>query len=97
MISPQQWRNPVNIKTLIAMALVSAALTGPVSAQYERVYGFGYYGPAYGYYGPVYGPRAFRGAYRYNVVPFFGDGWVPESIWDQSRVGSVDPTIRPSN
>jgi hypothetical protein len=89
----------MNIKTLRAMAIVTAALTGPASAQYDDpVYGPGYYGPAYGY-GPVYGPRAFRGAYIYNavpVVPFYGDGWVPESIYDRSRVGSIDPTIRPS-
>jgi hypothetical protein len=87
----------MSIRTLSAIAIVSAALTAPASAQYERVYG-GYYGPAYGY-GPVYGPRTVRGTYVYNavpMVPFYGDGWVPESIYDRSRVGSIDPTIRPS-
>ena len=87
----------MSIKTLSAIAIVTAALTAPAYAQYDRVYGPGYYGPAYGY-GPVYGPRSFRSAYVYNAVPmmpFYGDGWVPESIWDRSRVGSIDPTIRP--
>ncbi len=89
----------MNLKTLSAIAIVSAALAGPAFAQYGRVYGPSYYGPAYGY-APAYGPRAFRGAYAYNqveIMPFYGDGWVPESIWDHSRVGGVDPTIRPSN
>jgi hypothetical protein len=89
----------VSIKTLsavAAVAILTGALTAPVSAQYVRAYGPSYYGPAYGY-GPVYGPRTFRGAYAYNqLMPFYGDGWVPESIWDHSRVGGVDPTIRPS-
>jgi hypothetical protein len=94
---PLKRNDPMSIKTLSAIAIVTAALTGPASAQYDRVYGPGYYGPAYGY-GPVYGPRTFRGAFVYNavpVVPFYGDGWVPESIYDRSRVGSIDPTIRP--
>jgi len=87
----------MNIKTLSAMAIVTAALTGPASAQYDRGYRPSYYGPAYGY-GPAYAPRVYRGARVYHqVLPFYyGDGWVPESIWDPSRVGSIDPTIRPS-
>jgi len=88
----------MNIKMLGAVAIVSAALTGPVFAQYERLGGPGYYGSAYGY-APAYRPRTFRGVYVYSavpVIPFYGDGWVPESIWDRSRVGSIDPTIRPS-
>jgi hypothetical protein len=86
----------VNIKTLGAVAIVTAALTAPASAQYVRVYGPSYYGPAYGY-GPAHGPRTFRGAYnQVRMMPFYGDGWVPESIWDHSRVGGVDPTIRPA-
>ena len=84
----------MNIKTLSAVAIMTAALAAPASAQYERVWGPRYYGPAYGY-GPVYGPRTFRGPYN-QMMPFYGDGWVPESIWDHSRVGGVDPTIRPS-
>jgi hypothetical protein len=87
----------MRIKTLSAIAIVSAALTAPASAQYDRAYGPGYYGPAYGY-GPAYAPRVYRGARVYRqVLPFYyGDGWVPESIWDPSRAGSIDPTIRPS-
>ena len=95
---PVKRNNRMSIKTLSAIAIATVALTAPASAQYDRVYGPGYYGPAYGY-GPVYGPRTFRGAYVYNavpMVPFFGDGWVPESVYDRSRVGSIDPTIRPS-
>jgi hypothetical protein len=80
----------VNIKTLGAIAIVTATLIAPASAQYLRAYGPSYYGPAYG-------PRTFRGAYAYHqMMPFYGDGWVPESIWDHSRVGGVDPTIRPA-
>ena len=90
----------MTIKTLSAIAVVSAALTGPAFAQYASVRGPDYYGPVYGYV-PSYGPAPFRGAYIYNRVPmglpYYGDGWVPESIWDTSRVGGVDPTIRPSN
>jgi hypothetical protein len=88
------------LKTFGAIAIVSVALTGPAMAQYGFMRDSGYYGPVYGY-GPAYGPGPFRGAYIYNRVPmglpFYGDGWVPESIWDHSRVGGVDPTIRPSN
>jgi len=85
------------IRTISAIAVVSAALTAPVFAQYERGVGPSYYGPAYGFR-PAYGPRTiFRGAYdQVPMMPFYGDGWVPESIWDRSRVGGVDPTIRPS-
>ena len=89
-------------KTLIVLAILSAALAAPASAQYRRVggpgYHGGYYGPAYGTYGPAYGPPAFSGAYGPPIAgaPFYyGDGWVPESIFDHSRVGGVDPTIRP--
>lgn len=85
----------MNIKTLSVIAVVTAALTAPASAQYVRLYGPSYYGPAFGY-GPAYGSRTIRGAYAYHrMMPFYGDGWVPESIWDHSRVGGVDPTIRP--
>lgn len=81
-----------------ALALLTATLAAPAYAQYERVYGPGYYGPTY--YGPAYRTRIFRGAY--NLAPvdvpfFYNDGWVPESIYDHSRTGGIDPNIRPSN
>jgi hypothetical protein len=79
-----------------ALALLATTLAAPAYAQYERVYGPGYYGPSY--YGPAYRTRTFRGAYNRGPViePFFyGDGWVPESIYDHSRPGGIDPNINP--
>ena len=82
-----------------ALAVLTATLVAaPAYAQYEGAYGPGYRGPAY--YGPAYRTRVFRDAYNRGPViePFiYGDGWVPESIWDQSRTGGIDPNIRPSN
>jgi len=87
------------LKTLSATFIVSAALIAPVSAQYAlAVPAPGYYAPPYGY-APVYGPPVVPRAY-YRAPPVFlycGCGWVPEPIYDVSRVGSIDPTIRPSN
>jgi hypothetical protein len=81
------------IPALVALATTLAA---PAYAQYEPVYGPGYYGP--NHYGPAYRTRGFRGAY--NRAPadepfFYNDGWVPESIYDHSRPGGIDPNIRP--
>lgn len=79
-----------------ALAVLATTLATPAYAQYER--GPGYYGPAYG--GPVYHTRTFRDAYSYGpaIGPlFYGDGWVPEPIFDHSRTGGIDPNIRPSN
>ena len=81
-----------------ALAILTTALATPAFAQYEYGRGPVYYGPSY--YGPAYGPRSFRGAYNQGPVIeplFYGDGWVPESIWDHSRPGGIDPNIRPSN
>lgn len=81
-----------------ALVILTTALAAPASAQYGYVRGPGYYGP--NYYGPAYGPGTFRRAYNRGPViePFFyGDGWVPESIFDHSRAGGIDPNIRPSN
>ena len=83
----------MNIKTLSAVAVVTAAFTDPAFAQYHRVRGPSYYGPAHGY-APAYGTTNFRAAYARLPVgePFFyGDGLI-----DHSRVGGVDPDIRPS-
>jgi hypothetical protein len=82
-----------------ALAIVATTLATPAFAQDARVYsGAGYYGP--GYEGPGYRHRVFRGAYNEGpaIGPlFYGDGWVPEPIYDHSRVGGIDPYIRPSN
>jgi hypothetical protein len=81
-----------------AVAVFATALAAPAYAQYAPVYGPGYYRPAYG--GPTYRARGFRGAYYRGpmIEPFFyGDGWVPEPIFDHSRTGGIDPNIRPSN
>ena len=85
--------------TLVMPVLAALAITlaTPAHAQYAPVYGPGFYGPVYG--GPAYRTRLFRGAYAGPVIapPFYGDGWVPEPIFDHSRPGGVDPNIRPSN
>ena len=83
---------------LPALTALAMTLAAPAYAQYGRVYGPGYYdGPAYG--GPAYRTRVFRGAYAAPFIepPFYGDGWVPEPIFDHSRPGGIDPNIRPSN
>jgi hypothetical protein len=85
------------VKTLSAIATVvtvtvTALLSSPVFAQHEHVRGSGHYGPAHDL-------RHFRGTYNQVPVnePFFG---VPdaaaESPRDPSRVGGVDPDLRPS-
>jgi hypothetical protein len=87
------------IKILSATFIVCAALIAPAFAQYApRVPVPGYYGPVYGY-SPAYGPTIFPRAYyrAYPVFPFYGDDWVPEPIFDVSRVGGIDPTLRPTN
>ena len=73
-------------------------MAAPASAQYARVYGPGYHGPSH--YGPAYRTRGFRGVYNEGpaIGPlFYGDGWVPEPIFDHSRTGGIDPNIRPSD
>jgi hypothetical protein len=79
-----------------ALTALATTLAAPAYAQDIRVYGPGYYGP--NHYGPAYRTRVFRGAY--NRAPadepfFYNDGWVPESIYDHSRPGGIDPNIRP--
>jgi hypothetical protein len=81
---------------ITALAALATTLAEPASAQYD--YRPGYYGPTY--YGPAYRHRVFRGAYNEGpaIGPlFYGDGWVPEPIYDHSRAGGIDPNIRPSN
>jgi len=78
-----------------AVALLATTLAAPAYAQYERAYGPGYSGPVYS--GPAYRTRVFRGAYNRAPMdePFYNDGWVPESIYDHSRPGGIDPNINP--
>ena len=79
-----------------ALALLTTTLAVPAYAQYAPVYGPGYYGPVYG--GPAYPRAVYRGTYYRGPViePFvYGDGWVPEPIFDHSRTGGIDPNIRP--
>jgi hypothetical protein len=78
-----------------ALAVLATALAAPAHAQSERVYGPGYGGPAYD--GPAYQTRAFRRAYNRAPMdePFYNGGWVPESIYDHSRPGGMDPNINP--
>ena len=83
---------------MVGISVAATALPGPASAQYYgRVYGPAYYGP--GIYGPVYGPSVYPRAYYYPdpvIGPLsYGDGWVPESIYQHSRTGGIDPNIRP--
>ena len=81
-----------------ALAVFATMLAAPAYAQYGRVYGPGYDGPSHE--GPAYRTRVFRGAYASGpaIGPlFYGDGWVPEPIFDHSRTGGIDPNIRPSN
>ena len=88
----------MNIKTLGAVAVVTAALTVPAVARYHHVqHGPSYHGPAYGYGWPAYGARTFRSAYARLPVgePFYGDSF---SRYDDgfSRVGGTDPDMHPS-
>jgi hypothetical protein len=80
-----------------AVAVLATTLAAPAHAQYERGYAPGYYGP--GYYGPAYRTRVYRHVYEGPTIGplFYGDGWVPEPIFDHSRAGGVDPYIRPTN
>ena len=75
-----------------AVAALAATLAAPAFAQSERVYGPGYRGPA------IYSP-AYRFHRAYNRAPmdepFYNDGWVPESIYDHSRTGGIDPNVNP--
>jgi hypothetical protein len=90
-------RSKFVLSTLAVGIIATMSLSTPASAQY----GPGYGPPAYGRYtyGPVYAPRAFPRAYYYGepvIGPlFYGDGWVPEPIFDRSRTGGIDPNIRP--
>ena len=78
-----------------ALAVLATAVAAPAYAQSERLYGPGYSGPTS--YGPAYQTRTFHRAYNRAPMdePFYNDGWVPESIYDHSRPGGMDPNINP--
>jgi len=79
------------------VTIAATTLGTPASAQYGPLYGPRYYGP--GPYGAVYPPAVVPGPY-YGRGPiigplFYGDGWVPESIYQHGTPGGIDPYIRP--
>lgn len=90
-----KWRNPVTIKTLTIIAVVSASLASPVLARQARVQSDR---------NPTYDLRHFRSTY--NQVPTSGPWYVAPRIRggfgvegfasDPSQVGGVDPSLRPS-
>ena len=87
----------MTIKTLTAVVVLSAALSGPAFAEGARERGPGNHGPAHAL-------RNFRGAYNQAPVngqlyaaPVPQDGWGVEGFGrDPSQVGGVDPSLRPS-
>jgi hypothetical protein len=79
----------MNIKTLSAVVIVTAALTVPAFAQHHRHH----HVRAASYHGPAYDVGTFRAYARLPVSEqsFYGDGWV-----DHSRVGGADADMHPS-
>jgi hypothetical protein len=83
----------MTIKTLSAIALVSAALCGPVFAQDPGAEGMGYQKPAHAH-------KHLRAAY--NQAPLYANPRQSEGMlldtygWDRSRVGDEDPDLRPA-
>ena len=83
------------LKTLSAVAILSAAIASPVLAQDA-----GMLGPTY--HGRAYDQRNFRGAYNqlnapFYVVPRMEEGWYIEGFGrrDPSRVGGKSPSLNP--
>lgn len=89
------------LKTISAIAAISAAIAGPASAQDA-----GAIGPAYhGHYGRAYDQRNFRGAYDQLNGPFYAAPQTDDernienfgfSGRDPSRVGGESPWLNPS-
>jgi hypothetical protein len=76
----------MNITTLTAVAVVTAALTVPAFAQYHH---HRHHLRTASYHGPAYDVGTFRGAY--NRLP------VGDPFYDPfSRVGGMDPDMNPS-
>jgi hypothetical protein len=86
--------NPMNIRTLSIVALVSAAVAGPVFAQ--DVDGVAAQKPAHAL-------RHYRSTYNQVQGPAFvaprvgaDEGWIGEHDVDRARVGGHDPDFNPS-
>jgi hypothetical protein len=83
----------MNIKTFSAIALVTAALSGPVFAQDANV-------ETANTHKPLKALRHYRGSYnqvqapRYVVAPAV-DPWGTENRFDRSRIGDQDPNFNP--
>lgn len=80
------------IKTLSAVALVTAALSSPVFAQDEA---------ATSPQKPIHALRHYRGTYNQVqgpafVAPRVGGDWATEHDFDASRIGDHDPDYSPS-
>jgi len=81
----------------LGAALAATAVSTPAAAQYGPDYGPRSYGPGpYGYVYPPAVPGPYYGRGPIIAPPFlYGDGWVPESIYQHSTPGGIDPYIRP--
>jgi hypothetical protein len=86
--------NPMNIRTLSIVALVTAAVSSPVFAQ--DVDGAAPQKPAHAL-------RHYRGTYNQVQGPAFAaprvgadEGWSAEHDVDRARVGGHDPDFNPS-
>lgn len=87
----------MTLKTLSAIAIVTAALSSPAFAQDITVDGPAYHKQAY--------TRHFRNTYNqvplsepgYYAAPRAGGDWNAENYsWDHSWVGGRDPSFNPS-
>jgi len=82
----------INIKTLSAIALVTAAVSGPAFAQNEE---------AAAPQKPVHALRHYRSAYNQVqgpnfVAPRAAEGWNAQPGFDRSRIGDYDPDYNPA-
>lgn len=85
----------MNIKTLSAIALVAAALSGQVFAQDANVE------PAQAHK-PLKALRHYRGSYNQVQAPAYAvapavDPWGAENRYDRSRIGGQDPSFNPAS
>ena len=79
----------MTLKTLSAIALISAALASPVFAQDTTAEGMTT--PQK----PAHAQRHVRNAY--NATPRQSEGFAIDSYgWDHSRIGDIDPDLRPA-
>ena len=92
--APVKMERIMTIKTLSAIAIVSAALSSPVFAQDAGLDGTSYQKPAHV-------QRHFRGSYNQApmnyAAPRASEGWSFENFGiDRSRPGGFDPDLNPS-